>query len=74
MFDGYWARDGESAGNASGGHITLWNGQRMSIAGVEGFISWLGRGIGIPSAHIPGTSIGYSDLQNSKVILFWAVQ
>ena len=74
MFHAYWSRRGEAPANASGGHIDLWNGRRMTISGAEGLIAVVGRRIGISSAHIPGTSIGYSDLSNAKLILFWEVK
>jgi hypothetical protein len=74
MFHAYWTRDTDSTGQASGGHIDLWNGKRLTIAGAEDFIAVAGRWIGIHSAHIPGTSIGYSDLRNAKLILFWEVK
>ncbi len=74
MFHAYWTRAGEAPENASGGHIDLWNGQRMTVSGADGFIAVLGRRIGISSAHIPGTSIGYSDLGNARVVLFWEVK
>jgi hypothetical protein len=74
MFDGYWVREGESATNASGGHIDLWNGSRLTINSAEGLFSAIGRGMGIASAHIPGTRYGYSDLSKSKQILFWEVR
>jgi hypothetical protein len=74
MFHAYWARAGETPVNASGGHIDLWNGQRMTVSGPEGFLVMLGRRIGISNAHIPGTSIGYSDLGNARLILFWEIK
>jgi hypothetical protein len=74
MFHAYWTRDGEAPANASGGHIDLWNGGRLTVSGVEGFFAVLGRGIGISNAHIPGTSIGYSDLSNARIILFWEIK
>ncbi|MBP1315774.1 type VI secretion system amidase effector protein Tae4 [Herbaspirillum huttiense F1] len=74
MFHAYWTHEGQSTSNASGGHIDLWNGKRMTIAGTESFLAMLGRGIGISSAHIPGTSYGYSDLSKARLILFWEVQ
>jgi len=30
FFGGYWQRDGEAMGQGSGGHIDLWNGQKMT--------------------------------------------
>lgn len=74
MFNSYWARGSESAANASGGHIDLWNGSRLTISSAEGLLGVIGRGLGVTSAHIPGTSFGYSDLGNSKTILFWEVK
>ncbi|MBB3002289.1 hypothetical protein FHX57_004656 [Paraburkholderia tropica] len=70
QFSRYWTRGNEGAADASGGHIDLWNGSRLTISGTEGLLSVFGRGIGIQSAHIPGTTRGYSDLRNSKQILF----
>ncbi|CAJ0734786.1 type VI secretion system amidase effector protein Tae4 [Ralstonia mannitolilytica] len=74
MFDGYWTRAGESASTASGGHIDLWNGSRLTVSSPEALISTIGRRIGISSMHFPGTDYGYSDLRNSKTILFWEVK
>ena len=74
MFDSYWARDSDSAGRASGGHIDLWNGSRLTISSAEGLLGVIGRGLGVASAHVPGTSYGYSDLRNSKTIVFWGVK
>ncbi|WP_431820419.1 type VI secretion system amidase effector protein Tae4 [Burkholderia sp. F1] len=77
MFDGYWTREGETAANASGGHIDLWNGSRMSINGFWGSFSTIGRYIGISSFR-QGTSVlpdvSYSDLSKSKLILFWEIR
>ncbi|ASL72821.1 type VI secretion system amidase effector protein Tae4 [Ralstonia pseudosolanacearum] len=73
MFDGYWTRDGESAASASGGHIDLWNGARLTISGFWDGFATVGRYLGRQSFR-PGTWYGYSDLRNSKVILFWEVQ
>jgi hypothetical protein len=74
MFHGYWTRTGESTADASGGHIDLWNGSRLTISSTEDLLAVFGRRIGISSAHIPGTSIGYSNLANSKIILFWEIK
>jgi hypothetical protein len=70
-FSNYWTRDGEV--NASGGHIDLWNGSRLTISSSEGLLSVIGRGIGIRSTHIPGTTYGYSDLSKATQILFWRI-
>jgi hypothetical protein len=73
MFHAYWAHDGQSTANASGGHIDLWNGSRLTISGFWDGFATFGRYLGRQSFR-PGTWYGYSDLSNSKVILFWAVQ
>lgn len=73
MFHAYWTRDGQSTANASGGHIDLWNGSRLTISGFWDGFATIGRYLGRQSFR-PGTRYGYSDLRNAKVILFWAVQ
>ena len=73
MFHAYWTRDGESAANASGGHIDLWNGSRLTISGFWDGFATVGRYLGQQS-FFPGTRYGYSDLRNSKIILFWEVK
>ncbi|AIO74659.1 type VI secretion system amidase effector protein Tae4 [Burkholderia multivorans] len=77
LFDGYWARDGESDANASGGHIDLWNGSRMPITGFWSSFSVIGRSLGLSSFR-QGANIlreaSYSDLGNSKSILFWEIR
>lgn len=62
FFGEYWGRDGESDGQASGGHIDLWNGKR--ITGISSYfrIQW---GINF---------FGYSDLNKSKRIWFFEVK
>lgn len=68
MFDGYWTRSGESTSNASGGHIDLWNGSRMTASAAS-----IGRWLGM-DAFFPELQIGWSDLANAKAILFWEVR
>jgi hypothetical protein len=71
MFDSYWTRDGELAANASGGHIDLWNGARLTNNGVRGTLQTFARftlGINDPGYRI------YSDLRKSKTILFFEVK
>lgn len=63
IFDGYWTRDGEVAGNASGGHIDLWNGEKLT-----GFGTGLRVSLNIV---VPGI---WSDFRNSKTILFFPVK
>lgn len=72
MFRNYWARN-VAERNPSGGHIDLWNGRRMTISSGRGLLSVIGRGLGISSAHIPGTTVGYSDLSKATEILFWPI-
>jgi hypothetical protein len=73
MFDSYWTRAGESSANASGGHIDLWNGSRLTISGFFDAFSTIGRYLGRQSLF-PGTDYGWSDLANSKTILFWDIK
>jgi hypothetical protein len=63
MFDGYWTRDGESDSAASGGHIDLWNGEKLT-----GFGSGLRVQLNIVISGV------WSDFRNSKKILFFPVQ
>ncbi|WP_197341619.1 type VI secretion system amidase effector protein Tae4 [Ralstonia solanacearum] len=71
MFDGYWTRDGESSERASGGHIDLWNGSRLTNNGVVGTVETFARfTLGIHNPWIPV----YSDLRKSKTILFFEVK
>ncbi len=63
MFDGYWARDGETSGNTSGGHIDLWNGEKLTGLGTGLRVTW--------NIVIPGI---WSDFRKSKTILFFPVK
>ncbi|WP_298266533.1 T6SS effector amidase Tae4 family protein [Geobacter sp.] len=70
FFKDYWQRDGESEGNRSGDHIDLWNGSRLTASGLRGALTTFARfSIGI--SHI---SHVYSDLSESRQILFWEVK
>lgn len=73
QFSRYWTREGESAANASGGHIDLWNGARLTISSAPDAIATISRYLGRQSLF-PGTSYGWSDLRNSKQILFWEIR
>ena len=76
MFDAYWTREGDAAGNATGGHIDLWNGSRLTISGVADGFATIGRYLGISSFRQGARlaeQLSYSDLRNSKTILFWAI-
>jgi hypothetical protein len=68
MFDGYWTRENESEAGASGGHIDLWNGRKLTSPSVQGRVNTFMRfTLGISSAW-------YSDLGKSKTILFWEIK
>jgi hypothetical protein len=71
MFHAYWARAKESNVNASGGHIDLWNGSRLTNNGLLGTLETFSRfTLGIQNPWIPV----YSDLRNSKLILFFEIK
>ncbi|WP_248295210.1 T6SS effector amidase Tae4 family protein [Paraburkholderia sp. UYCP14C] len=63
MFDGYWRRDTDPISSTSGGHIDLWNGNRLTGFGTGLRVSW--------NIVIPGI---WSDFRNSKTILFFPVK
>lgn len=63
MFDRYWTRDGESDSDASGGHIDLWNGEKLTGFGTGARVSW--------NIVIPGV---WSDFRRSKTILFFPIK
>ncbi|NLP61265.1 type VI secretion system amidase effector protein Tae4 [Paraburkholderia sacchari] len=68
QFSRYWSRDGESAANASGGHIDLWNGLKLTSPSIGGAINTFMR-------FTPGiSSAWYSDLGMSRQILFWEIK
>jgi hypothetical protein len=68
MFDGYWTRENESEAGASGGHIDLWNGSKLTSPSIQGRVNTFMRfTLGISSAW-------YSDLGKSKTILFWEIK
>lgn len=73
MFHAYWTRSGEVSANASGGHIDLWDGSSLTISGFWDGFATLGRRAGI-NEFFPGTRFGFSDLRNSKKILFWEIK
>lgn len=73
MFHAYWTRAGEAPASASGGHIDLWNGSRLTISGFWDGFATVGRYLG-QRQLFPGTDYGWSDLANSKTILFWEIK
>jgi hypothetical protein len=64
QFSRYWTREGESADSASGGHIDLWNGRSLT----GGLSSFLRFRVGMASTW------WYSDLSQSRQILFWEIK
>ncbi|BAX60810.1 type VI secretion system amidase effector protein Tae4 [Burkholderia stabilis] len=73
QFSRYWTRSGESTANASGGHIDLWNGSRLTVSSMPGVVATFGRAFGM-HAFLPETDFGWSDLRNSKQIHFWEIK
>jgi hypothetical protein len=73
-FEDYWARNEKekSTHKPTGDHVDLWNGSRMTAAGAHFFSAW-GRRLGFPAIGA-GTDWGYSDVGQSKLILFWEVK
>ncbi|CAG9243561.1 conserved hypothetical protein [Burkholderia diffusa] len=70
-FFGYWRQDGDSAGSLSGGHIDLWNKDTLTPS----VVSFLRFRIGMSRFRNPLTNNNwFSDLANSKEILFWEVK
>ena len=63
FFGGYWRREGEAAGQGSGGHIDLWNGAKMT-----------GIGSGLRARWNIVISGIWSDLNAAKIILFFPIQ
>lgn len=63
MFDGYWPREGETVTTASGGHIDLWNGSRLTGMGTGFRVNW--------NIVIPGI---WEDFRKSRTILFFPVK
>lgn len=61
-FQDYWERTTDKKGSPTGDHIDLWNGSRISD-----WTSWIRIQMNIV---IPGV---WSDLENSKRVLFWQV-
>ncbi|WP_217588047.1 type VI secretion system amidase effector protein Tae4 [Burkholderia sp. GbtcB21] len=70
-FFGYWRQDGDSADALSGGHIDLWNKDTLTPS----VVSFLRFRIGMSRFRNPLTNNNwFSDLANSKEILFWEVK
>lgn len=73
QFSGYWRRETDAASDASGGHIDLWNGSRLTVSSILNAGATFGRVIGMQDFR-PGTSLGWSDLRSAKRILFWEIK
>lgn len=70
-FFGYWRQDGDSADALSGGHIDLWNKDTLTPS----VVSFLRFRLGMSRFRNPLTNNNwFSDLANSKEILFWEVK
>ncbi|MBN3856483.1 hypothetical protein G3N59_24180 [Paraburkholderia sp. Ac-20340] len=77
QFSRYWTRGSESAANASGGHIDLWNGSRLTISSASDALATIGRFFGKASFRQGATfapRVSWSDLAGSKSILFWEIK
>lgn len=66
MFKDYWKRVGEI--NPTGDHIDLWNGSRLTDPKSWARIHLRAGSFGLHS-FIPG----WSDLENSKSVIFWRI-
>jgi hypothetical protein len=73
QFSRYWRREGEGPDTASGGHIDLWNGSRLTISGPINSIATIGRMFGMNSAFAD-YPFGFSDLRKSSKIRFWEIK
>lgn len=66
-FKNYWRRSGQS--NATGGHIDLWYGSRLTSSSAQGAVTnFLRFVVGVNATPF------YSDLGNSSEILFWDIK
>ncbi|WGS47980.1 type VI secretion system amidase effector protein Tae4 (plasmid) [Burkholderia sp. JSH-S8] len=75
-FFGYWRQEGDSADSLSGGHIDLWNKDTLTPS----LVSFLRFRVGMSRFRNPlsllqgGSDNWFSDLSNSKEILFGEVK
>lgn len=63
FFYGYWQQDGDSTDDLSGGHIDLWNGEKLTGIGTGLRVHW--------NIVISGI---WSDFRKSKTILFFPIR
>lgn len=72
-FADYWMRSDDRKDRPTGDHIDLWNGSRMTHN-----VANFARRLGIDSVQwlpiFDSFDINFSDLTNSKTILFWEVK
>lgn len=76
FFSSYWARPGQTAANADGDHIDLWNRKTLTPS-VESFLRFYIGMNRMPSLRgIFGSQQDnwFSDLGKSKEILFWEIK
>ncbi|VWB09208.1 hypothetical protein BME24068_00250 [Burkholderia metallica] len=75
-FFGYWRQEGGSADALSGGHIDLWNKDTLTPSAVSFWRFRIGvRSMINPFDYLRGRRGNwYSDLADSKEILFWEVE
>ncbi|MBR8330384.1 type VI secretion system amidase effector protein Tae4 [Burkholderia ambifaria] len=75
-FFGYWRQEGDSADALSGGHIDLWNKDTLTPSAASFWRFRLGvRSMINPLDYLRGRRGNwYSDLADSKEILFWEVE
>lgn len=72
FFEDYWLRDGEKY--PSGDHIDLWRKDRLTPS----FETFLRFTLGIGSLRVPNDLRGgfrhvFSDLENSRRVVFWEI-
>jgi hypothetical protein len=72
FFANYWKRSHQEKA-ATGDHIDLWNGSRLTASGLLEAAVTAARYLGINSFR-PGEDVGFSDLGNSTQILFWEIK
>jgi hypothetical protein len=74
FFSGYWHRHSDGPNVATGNHIDLWNGNRLTMSGVNDTLATIGRFMFGRQSIAADTDFGYSDLHNANEILFWEVK
>ena len=67
FFENYWTRSGETQARASGSHIDLWDGSRLTVSGFADGVATIGRYLGRDSLF-QGTEYGYSIISGLQVL------